>query len=62
MKTTLVAYIPKGVLLEHVVVYREGVDESSLTSPPNDSLDGVLLYRCGGGGGRILEMARPVVL
>ena len=43
-----------------------------LFSPPNDSLDGVLLYRCGGGGGgvggvgggggRFLEMALPVVL
>ena len=38
-------------------------------SPPNGSLDGVLLYRCGGsgggggvGGGRFLEMALPVVL
>ena len=34
----------------------------SLFSPPNGSLDGVLLYRCGGGGGggggRFLEMAR----
>ena len=28
-----------------------------LISPPNCSLDGVLLYRCGGGG-RFLEMAR----
>ena len=33
---------------------------TSLFSPPNGSLDGVLLYRCGGGGsgGRFLEMAR----
>ena len=27
-------------------------------SPPNGSLNGVLLYRCGVGGGRFLEMAR----
>ena len=29
-----------------------------IISPPNGSLDGVLLYRCGGGSGRFLEMAR----
>ena len=43
------------------------IGTGALVSPPNGSLDGVLLYRCGGvggvggvsgGGGRFLEMAR----